>query len=197
MIHSKSMQLIAGRTAQEFNQRKKRQGAFWEDRYHATAIEADTHLIRCLVYIDLNMVRAGAVWHPSQWRQSGYNEILNPPDRKRIIDLHRLLALCNAVSHDVFKKEYLQRIEDPLAVERNERLADLSGSIAIGTRSFVDSVHEQLGVRVRGRSVVKSDESFVLKESYAPYQTHFDSEKGYLSVNNGHYWDVSNVIPAG
>lgn len=27
------MQLIAGRTAQEYNQRKMRQGAFWEDRY--------------------------------------------------------------------------------------------------------------------------------------------------------------------
>ena len=53
-----SMQLIAGRTAQEYNQRKDRQGAFWEDRYHATAIEADEHLHRCLVYIDLNMVRA-------------------------------------------------------------------------------------------------------------------------------------------
>lgn len=34
-----SMQLIAGRTAQEYNQRKGRQGAFREDRYHATAIE--------------------------------------------------------------------------------------------------------------------------------------------------------------
>ena len=38
-----SMQLIAGRTAQEYNQHKDRQGAFWEDRYHATAIEADEH----------------------------------------------------------------------------------------------------------------------------------------------------------
>ncbi len=56
-----SMQLIAGRTAQEYNQRKRRQGAFWEDRYHATAIEADEHLLRCVVYIDLNMVRASAV----------------------------------------------------------------------------------------------------------------------------------------
>jgi len=35
----KSMQLMAGRTAQQYNQRKQRQGAFWEDRYHATAIE--------------------------------------------------------------------------------------------------------------------------------------------------------------
>jgi REP element-mobilizing transposase RayT len=40
---AQSMQLIAGRTAQEYNERKNRHGAFWEDRYHATAIEADEH----------------------------------------------------------------------------------------------------------------------------------------------------------
>jgi putative transposase len=61
------MQLISGRTAQEYNQRKSRKGAFWEDRYFATAVGTDRHLIRCLVYVDLNMVRAGAVDHPSQW----------------------------------------------------------------------------------------------------------------------------------
>jgi REP element-mobilizing transposase RayT len=59
-----TMQLIAGRTGQEYNRRKSRKGAFWEDRYHATAVEADHHLIQCMVYIDLNMVRAGVVTHP-------------------------------------------------------------------------------------------------------------------------------------
>ncbi|WP_232223097.1 transposase [Desulfosarcina sp. BuS5] len=63
----KSIQLVAGRTGQEYNQRKKRKGAFWEDRYHATAIENGKHLIRCLIYIDLNMVRTGVIAHPSQW----------------------------------------------------------------------------------------------------------------------------------
>ena len=62
-----SIKLIAGRTGQEFNQRKKRKGAFWEDRYHATAVESGKHLFQCLVYIDLNMVRAGVVDHPSEW----------------------------------------------------------------------------------------------------------------------------------
>jgi hypothetical protein len=60
-IIAHSVQLIAGRTAQEYNHRKRRQGAFWEDRYHATAIETDGHLHRRLVYIALNMVRAGVV----------------------------------------------------------------------------------------------------------------------------------------
>jgi REP element-mobilizing transposase RayT len=32
-VIAQSMQLIAGRTAQEYNQRKGKQGAFWEDRY--------------------------------------------------------------------------------------------------------------------------------------------------------------------
>ena len=57
-VIAESMQLVAGRTAQEYNRRKGKQGAFWEDRYHATSIEMDEHLRRCLVYIDLNMVRA-------------------------------------------------------------------------------------------------------------------------------------------
>ena len=35
----RSMQLVAGRTGQECNDRKRRKGAFWEDRYHATAVE--------------------------------------------------------------------------------------------------------------------------------------------------------------
>ena len=42
-----SIQLIAGRTGQEYNQRKNRKGAYWEDRYHATAVETDSHLIPC------------------------------------------------------------------------------------------------------------------------------------------------------
>jgi len=86
-VISQSIQLIAGRTAQEYNQRKNRQGAFWEDRYHATAIEADEHLHRCLVYIDLNMVRAGVLNHPIRWKHGGYREIQERPERYTVIDV--------------------------------------------------------------------------------------------------------------
>ena len=52
------IQLVAGRTAQDYNRRKRRKGAFWEDRYQATAVQADSHFVHCMLYIDLNMVRA-------------------------------------------------------------------------------------------------------------------------------------------
>ena len=74
-VLAQSVQLAAGRTAQQYNLRKGRQGAFWEDRYHATAVEAGEHLYRCLVYIDLNMVRAGVVRHPAAWKDGGYRDI--------------------------------------------------------------------------------------------------------------------------
>lgn len=58
----RSMQSVAGRIAQEFNHRKDRKGTFREDRYHATAVEINHHLISCLTYIDFNMVGAGRLW---------------------------------------------------------------------------------------------------------------------------------------
>ena len=73
------------------NLRKKRKGAFWEDRYHATAVESEHHLFQCLKYIDLNMVRAGVVNHPSQWEFSGYTGIQNPR-RKNVLIAYQKLA---------------------------------------------------------------------------------------------------------
>jgi len=69
------MQLIAGRTAQEFNCRKKRKGAYWDDRCHATAIDTDQYLMQCLIYIDLNRVRVGVVNHPKDWLHGGYFDL--------------------------------------------------------------------------------------------------------------------------
>ena len=55
-----SMQLIAGRTGQEYNRRKMRRGAFWEDRYHATAVESGEHLARWSTSISTWCVRASS-----------------------------------------------------------------------------------------------------------------------------------------
>jgi putative transposase len=88
-----SMQLIAGRTGQDFNRRKGRRGAFWEDRYHGTVVDAGEYLARCIIYIDLNMVRAGAVPHPRDWEAAGYHEIRRPRGRYRIIDRGALSSL--------------------------------------------------------------------------------------------------------
>ena len=45
----RTMQFVAGRLGQEYNRRKNRRGTFWEDRYHATAIESGDRLWRSVL----------------------------------------------------------------------------------------------------------------------------------------------------
>jgi putative transposase len=70
---------------QKFSRDRER-WCYWEDRYFATAMDADDYLARCLIYIDMNIVRAGVVTHPGKWKHSAYHEIQSPPKRYRIID---------------------------------------------------------------------------------------------------------------
>ena len=46
-----------------------------------------------MLYIDLKMVRAAVVGHPSEWAFCGYNEIQSPAQRYSIIDRKRLMKL--------------------------------------------------------------------------------------------------------
>jgi putative transposase len=52
------MHLASGSTAKQYNLRKGRSGSMWEHPFHCTVVEDGRHLLNCLVYISLNMVRA-------------------------------------------------------------------------------------------------------------------------------------------
>ena len=138
----KSLQLVAGKTAQEFNRRKGRKGAFWEDRYHATAIETGEHLRRCLVYIDLNMVRNGVVPHPTAWPHGGYNEIQTPPNRYSLISREQLIACCELENDEQLRKEYKWWVEESIQTGWNTRQPEWTESIAVGSEKFVQEILE-------------------------------------------------------
>ncbi len=108
----RSLQLMAGRTGQEFNVRKKSQGAFWEDRYHTTAVQGGDHFIRSLVYIDLNMVRAGVVKHPSEWEFGGYHELQNPKKRYAVTDYAKLMDLLALDSFEVLQTQRRKLVDE-------------------------------------------------------------------------------------
>ena len=176
-VISKSLQLIAGRTAQEYNKRKNRKGAFWEDRYHATAVESGEHLARCLVYIDLNMVRANAVSHPSQWSDSGYKDIQYPLKRYCVIDLYELANLFNCNSVTDFQQQHRQWVEEALCSGQNTRDYRWSEGLAIGSEGYIESFKIQLSPRSRYRHKYKTKNTFVLQEMSSPYRIGFDAEK--------------------
>ena len=134
----RSMQLAAAQTAQRYNKRKNRRGAFWQDRYHASAVETDEHLHRCIVYIDLNMVRAGVVAHPMEWLHGGYREIQNPPQRSGLIDLRTLGRLCGVNCPADIRSARRQWVDHALADNRLARDARWTEAPAVGTTAFVE-----------------------------------------------------------
>ena len=185
-----SIKLIAGRTGQEFNQRKNRKGAFWEDRYHATAVESGDHLFKCLVYIDLNMVRAGVVEHPSEWAFCGYNEIQEPKRKNVLINYQRLTELLGFNTYDEVKMYHKRWVDDYLENGKNTREDKWTMSIAVGNRSFVERVKSLMGALAIGRKSTEAGDSYQLREPAVPYIAYFGGKKGDIGSENTWLWDI-------
>jgi len=190
----KSIQLLAGRTGQEFNQRKNRKGAFWEDRYHATAVAKESYLANCMDYIDMNMVRAGVVSHPAEWQFCGYYELMHHKQRYRLLDTHELAAALGLPDSGNLAASRERAIESVLGMEIPDRNKKWTQSIAVGSKNFVLTVKEQLGIRSRSRNIHKDTESYQLRESKKSYNAVFDPENDVLSPKNSLFWNVYSNI---
>lgn len=175
---------------QQYNLRKKRQGAYWEDRYHATAVEGDEHLRRCLVYIDLNMVRAGVVKHPAEWVHGGYREIQYPPQRCRIVDLAELARQCGFDSVERFQRAHREWVEAELVLDRSRRDARWSEAIAVGSHAFVEEIKRELALKAKYRSIDKADAegACALREPAGAYTGISSPENGDLRAKNTVQW---------
>ena len=187
-----SSKLVAGRTAQEYNLRKNRKGAFWEDRYHATAIESEEHLLRCLVYIDLNMVRTGVVSHPSEWPFGGYSEIQKPRRKNVLISYQKLAELTGFGTYDSFRKSYQELVSESLVNGNNSRQAQWTESIAVGGKRFIEIIKEKLGIFSKGRKIYENDGGFQLREEMGTYIANFDTKKDDIGAENVYFWNINH-----
>ena len=164
-VIEQSMQLVAGQVAQRYNRRKGRSGAFWEGRYHATAVQSGTHLRRCMRYIDLNMVRAGKVDHPAEWSTCGYHRIQNPLQRDNRLDLQQAL-ICLGFSNGT-ELQCWQRLsmEEALRapLQRDPKWTD---SIAVGEKNFLQALAKSLNLPQHKHSI-----DAVLHDPKASYGT--------------------------
>jgi putative transposase len=160
------MQRVQGEFAQAYNRKKKRSGAFWGDRYHATLVDGDQYLMRCLRYIDLNMVRAGVVKHPRDWPWCGYDELAGIRKRYRLINRDGLLkSFWTPRSFPEFSKAYQAGIDELLAKNvAQDREPAWTESLAVGRSSFLSQVEATTKTKRRCTLEQQSDDLWVLCE---------------------------------
>jgi len=160
----------------------------FRDRYHATAIDNDAHFIRCMIYIDLNMVRNGVVSHPSEWGFCGYNEIMTPRKKCVLIAYKKLFKLAGFSSYEAFVKTYKHLLNESLINAGNCREAQWTESIAVGSKDFTASIKDKLGILAKGRQVIETDVSYQLREDSGAYIAVSDGKKGDIGPKNIYYW---------
>lgn len=161
---SLAVQLAHSRLAQLYNLRKDRRGAFWEDRFHATAIETGAQLARCLTYVDMNMVRAGVAGHPRDWEFCGYREMAQPDylPRLRLVDADALADLAGVHDPGSLSRMRDEWIERAIRKGRSEREPLWTESVAVGGEDFLKRVSDALGSRTGAARIVRAGESFAL-----------------------------------
>jgi putative transposase len=153
------------------------------------AIEPDDHLHRCLVYIDLNMVRARVVTHPCDWTHSGYREIQNPAKRYGIIDLRELSLLCGFSEIPEFQQAHRRWVDDSLTGERTAREGWWSEAVAVGNLNFVEKVKNELGFKAAHRKVIEAVGTYALREQSEAYGSDFTGKNEVLSSENTRFWN--------
>ena len=81
------------RYAQRFNRRYGRSGHLWQNRFYSCPL-GRTHLVRALLYGDLNPVRAGLVGRAEEYPWSSARAHLDGVDRSGILDLANWDEIC-------------------------------------------------------------------------------------------------------
>jgi len=144
---SEGLRYLHGRVGQWYNKQIKSSGSFWSDRFHSTMIQDGEHFGKCLFYIDLNMVRAGVVTHPSEWDACAYNEFYKTKSKFRIVNIERLLQVLSIGSIEEFRKWHTLTIDGILQKKQLDRMEFWSKAFAVGEENWVKQHLKQTGIK--------------------------------------------------
>ena len=140
---SKFMQYVNGNFAKAYNKCHGRTGRFWGGRFRSTVIESETQFFNTLIYIELNMLRCGAVDEPENWQWSSYRAHALGIDDP-VLDLHELyLALGDTPKQRQanYRAMVARRIEE----KGLRREPVFTSGVILGSKTFVESLLEEYG----------------------------------------------------
>lgn len=141
------MQAVGRRYVRYFNTRHGRTGTLWEGRYRSTVIQAERYLLACMVYIDLNPVRAAMVSDPADYRWSSHNHYLGRR-QDRMITPHPLYW---QLGNTPFSREaaYAELVRSGLSAAQYQALTDSAlRGWALGEADYVADLQRRTERRV-------------------------------------------------
>lgn len=87
-------------------------------------------------------------------------------------------------------------MNESLANGENNRQAQWTESIGVGSKSFLEGIKDQLGILAKGRSILERTGELQLRERTGTYNAVFDGKKEDIGPENGYYFGVIPDISA-
>jgi putative transposase len=141
------MQSIGRRYVRYFNQRQARSGTLWEGRYKSTLIQAERYLLACMVYMDLNPVRAGLVGEPAEYPWSSHQHYLGRRN-DRLVTPHPLYW---ELGNTPFSRDaaYAELVQSGISGQQQRALTDSAlRGWALGEADYVADLQKRTLRRV-------------------------------------------------
>ena len=152
------MQAVGRSYVRYFNDTHRRTGTLWEGRYKSTVIQTERYLLACMVYIDLNPVRAGMVAQARDYPWSSHAHYLGLRTDK-LLTPHPLVW---ALGNTPFAREaaYAEMVAAGVQAGQQQALTDSAlRGWALGEPAFVKNLQTLTARRVspkpRGRPLSK------------------------------------------
>jgi len=151
---------LGRRYVQYINRTYRRTGTLWDSRYKSSLVQAETYLLACQRYIELNPVRAAMVEDPAHYRWTSYraNALGVADSRVTPHALYRELGANDQERRAAYRA--LFRAELDRAAIDDIRLA-FTQNQPLGNSRFYAKIEKATGTRrearPRGRPRVESD----------------------------------------
>ena len=142
---------LGRRYVQYINRTHGRTGTLWDSRYKSSVIQADTYLLTCQRYIELNPVRAALVGDPAHYRWTSYRHNALGASDHRITPhaLYRALGSSDKARQAAYRALFRAHLEQ--AAIADIRLA-LNQNQPLGNARFYARIEGLTGRRREARS---------------------------------------------
>ena len=149
-----TMQAVGRSYVRYYNDAYRRTGTLWEGRYKSTLIQTERYMLACMVYLDLNPVRAGLVSDPGEYAWSSHRHFTGQMQDRRVTPHSMYWSLGNTP----FAREaaYTEMVRAGLDVTSQRAItsATLQGW-ALGDADFMSELQKKTDRRIspspRGR----------------------------------------------
>jgi putative transposase len=137
---------LGRRYVQYINRSYRRTGTLWDSRYKSSLVQAETYLLACQRYIELNPVRAAMVEDPAHYRWTSYraNGLGQPDARLSPHPLYRALGRDNEERQAAYRALFRAHL-DRAAIDDIRHA--LRQSQPLGNERFYAKIEQMTGIR--------------------------------------------------